>query len=131
MRFHSIFSFKYSERPNTLASRRLPDDVPEETKTRRIRGLQMLQRRIQLELHERAVGQRVEVLVDARSRRRDWEALRPDDRQHGRQLARAGRVGRAVRQRGDSSCRSQQPVGRAGRERLTASRRMRTPDAIP
>jgi len=73
VRFHSLFSFKYSERPNTLASRRLPDDVPEETKTRRIRGLQMLQRRIQLELHERAVGERVEVLVDARSRRRDWE----------------------------------------------------------
>ncbi len=73
VRFHSIFSFKYSERPNTLASRRLPDDVPEDTKTRRIRGLQMLQRRIQLELHERTVGERVEVLVDARSRRRDWE----------------------------------------------------------
>jgi tRNA-2-methylthio-N6-dimethylallyladenosine synthase len=73
VRFHSIFSFKYSERPNTLASKRLPDDVPEATKTRRIRGLQMLQRRIQLELHAHAVGARVEVLVDARSRRRDWE----------------------------------------------------------
>ena len=44
-----------------------------EVKTRRIRGLQLLQRRIQLELHEAAVGQTVEVLVDARSRRRDWE----------------------------------------------------------
>jgi tRNA-2-methylthio-N6-dimethylallyladenosine synthase len=73
VRYHSIFSFKYSERPNTLASRRLPDDVPEEAKTRRIRGLQLLQRRIQLELHEAAVGKRLEVLVDARSRRRDWE----------------------------------------------------------
>jgi tRNA-2-methylthio-N6-dimethylallyladenosine synthase len=73
VRYHSIFSFKYSERPNTLASRRLPDDVPEEAKTRRIRGLQLLQRRIQLELHEAAVGKRREVLVDARSRRRDWE----------------------------------------------------------
>jgi len=47
--------------------------VPEETKTRRIRGLQLLQRRIQHELHETAVGGRVEVLVDSRSRRRDWE----------------------------------------------------------
>ena len=73
VRFNSIFSFKYSERPNTLAAKRMPDDVPEETKTRRSRGLQLLQRRIQLELHERAIGQRVEVLVDARSRRRDWE----------------------------------------------------------
>jgi tRNA-2-methylthio-N6-dimethylallyladenosine synthase len=73
VRFHSIFSFKYSERPNTLAAKRLADDVPEEAKTRRIRGLQMLQRRIQLALHEEAVGRRIEVLVDARSRRRDWE----------------------------------------------------------
>ena len=73
VRYHSMFSFKYSERPNTLAAKKLQDDVPEEVKTRRIRGLQLLQRRIQLELHEAAVGQTVEVLVDARSRRRDWE----------------------------------------------------------
>ena len=73
VRYHSIFSFKYSERPNTLASRKLPDDVPEEAKTRRIRGLQLLQRRIQLELYEATVGERVEVLIDSRSRRRDWE----------------------------------------------------------
>jgi tRNA-2-methylthio-N6-dimethylallyladenosine synthase len=73
VRYHSMFSFKYSERPNTLASKRLPDDVPGEVKTRRIRALQALQRRIQIELHEAAVGQTVEVLIDSRSRRRDWE----------------------------------------------------------
>jgi tRNA-2-methylthio-N6-dimethylallyladenosine synthase len=73
VRFHSMFSFKYSERPNTLASKRLPDDVPEAVKTRRIRGLQLMQRRIQQQLHEASVGRSVEVLIDARSRRRDWE----------------------------------------------------------
>ena len=73
VRFHSMFSFKYSERPNTLASKRLPDDVPEEEKTHRIRALQQLQGRIQFELFERVVGTTVEVLVDSRSRRRDWE----------------------------------------------------------
>jgi tRNA-2-methylthio-N6-dimethylallyladenosine synthase len=73
VRYHSMFSFKYSERPNTLAAKRLPDDVRDEVKTRRIRGLQLLQRRIQQELHDAAVGERVEVLVDSRSRRRDWE----------------------------------------------------------
>ena len=73
VRYHSIFSFKYSERPNTLAAKKLPDDVPEAAKTRRIRALQLLQRGIQLELNGAAVGQRVEVLVDSRSRRRDWE----------------------------------------------------------
>ncbi len=73
VQYHSIFSFKYSPRPNTLASRKMPDDVPEGMKTERIRALQGRQREIQLALHERAVGRRVEVLVDARSRRRDWE----------------------------------------------------------
>jgi len=73
VRFHSMFSFKYSERPHTLAAKKLRDDVADEVKTRRIRGLQLLQRRIQQELHDAAIGQRVEVLVDSRSRRRDWE----------------------------------------------------------
>ena len=73
VRYHSIFSFKYSERPNTLASKRLTDDVPEEEKTRRIVELQALQRRIQLGLFEAVVGRTFDVLVDAASRRRDWE----------------------------------------------------------
>jgi tRNA-2-methylthio-N6-dimethylallyladenosine synthase len=55
--YHSIFSFKYSERPNTLASKRYADDVPEAEKTRRIVELQALQRDIQLALHQSAVGQ--------------------------------------------------------------------------
>ena len=71
--YHSMFSFKYSERPNTLASKRLPDDVTEAEKTRRIVALQSLQKRIQGELFARAVGTRQDVLVDSRSRRRDWE----------------------------------------------------------
>jgi tRNA-2-methylthio-N6-dimethylallyladenosine synthase len=73
VRYHSMFSFKYSERPNTLASKRLPDDVAEEEKTRRIVALQQMQRRIQWELHEESVGRTVEVLVDHTSRRRDSE----------------------------------------------------------
>ena len=72
-RYHSMFSFKYSTRPNTLASKRLQDDVVEEEKTRRIVALQALQRDIQAELHQQAVGRVEDVLVDARSRRRDWE----------------------------------------------------------
>ena len=71
--FHSIFSFKYSERPNTLADKRLPDDVPEEEKTRRIVALQALQRGIQTGLHERLIGSTVQVLIDSASRRRDTE----------------------------------------------------------
>ncbi len=73
IRYHSMFSFKYSVRPNTLASKRMADDVSEEEKTRRIVALQSLQRRIQLELHEASVGRTVQVLVDGVSRRREWE----------------------------------------------------------
>jgi tRNA-2-methylthio-N6-dimethylallyladenosine synthase len=71
--FHSMFSFKYSPRPNTLAEKRLPDDVPEQEKTRRIMALQALQRDVQTALNEQMVGQTFEVLVDAASRRRDTE----------------------------------------------------------
>jgi tRNA-2-methylthio-N6-dimethylallyladenosine synthase len=73
VRFHSMFSFKYSPRPNTLAEKRMPDDVDEDEKTRRIVALQGLQRSIQQELNEALVGSHVEVLVDAASRRRDSE----------------------------------------------------------
>jgi tRNA-2-methylthio-N6-dimethylallyladenosine synthase len=68
-----MFSFKYSPRPNTLSLKRMPDDVPEEEKTRRIVALQALQKDIQGELYQAMVGQVKPVLVDAVSRRREWE----------------------------------------------------------
>lgn len=71
--YHSMFSFKYSERPNTLASKRMPDDVPDEEKTRRIVALQALQRSIQSDLFQRSIGSTHQVLIDATSRRRAWE----------------------------------------------------------
>jgi tRNA-2-methylthio-N6-dimethylallyladenosine synthase len=73
VRYHSMFSFKYSPRPNTLALKRLEDDVAEEEKTRRIVALQSAQQRVQRGLYLAAVGRVMGVLVDARSRRRDWE----------------------------------------------------------
>ena len=73
VRFHSMFSFKYSPRPNTLAQQRMPDDVHEDEKTRRIMALQALQKGIQADLHAASVGRTVEVLVDTSSRRRPWE----------------------------------------------------------
>ena len=72
-RYHSMFSFKYSPRPNTLALKRMPDDVSEAEKTRRIVALQALQKTIQGELFAASVGRVEPVLVDATSRRRDWE----------------------------------------------------------
>jgi len=71
--YHSMFSFKYSERPGTLAAKRLPDDIPEGEKDRRLSVLQEIQKGIQLRLHEASVGSTVEVLVDGVSRRRETE----------------------------------------------------------
>jgi tRNA-2-methylthio-N6-dimethylallyladenosine synthase len=71
--YHSMFSFKYSPRPNTLASKRMPDDVSATEKTARIVALQELQRSIQTRLHEQAVGTSVEVLIDSAGRRRFQE----------------------------------------------------------
>src|SRR5204863_10075327 len=73
VRYHSMFSFKYSPRPNTLADKRMPDDVDEEEKTRRIVALQALQRDIQLEINARLVGRVEHVLIDSASRRRSTE----------------------------------------------------------
>jgi tRNA-2-methylthio-N6-dimethylallyladenosine synthase len=73
VQYHSMFSFKYSPRPNTLASKRMADDVSADEKTTRIVALQTLQRSIQTRLHEQAVGAELEVLVDSVSRRRIQE----------------------------------------------------------
>jgi tRNA-2-methylthio-N6-dimethylallyladenosine synthase len=72
-RYESMFSFKYSARPNTLATKRMPDDVSAQEKTVRIVALQALQRDIQTALHDAAVGTDVEVLVDSESRHREAE----------------------------------------------------------
>ena len=72
-RYHSMYSFKYSPRPNTLAIKRMPDDIPEAEKTRRILALQALQQAVQTAHFEAAIGTVEDVLVDGASRRRGHE----------------------------------------------------------
>jgi tRNA-2-methylthio-N6-dimethylallyladenosine synthase len=73
VRFHSMFSFVYSERPGTLAEKQLPDDVPADIKSRRLAQLQSLQKGIQQSLNAGHVGRTFEVLIDSVSRRRGTE----------------------------------------------------------
>jgi tRNA-2-methylthio-N6-dimethylallyladenosine synthase len=73
IRFHNMYSFKYSPRPRTLAGQRYVDDVSEPEKSRRIVALQQLQRTIQTEIFEAMVGQAYDVLIDGPSRRRPDE----------------------------------------------------------
>jgi tRNA-2-methylthio-N6-dimethylallyladenosine synthase len=63
VRYSSIFSFKYSPRPNTGALA-FGDHIPEEEKRRRLMILQEHQREIQIELNEACVGRVEEVLVE-------------------------------------------------------------------
>lgn len=55
---------RYSPRPQTVASRRMEDDIPEEEKMRRFRALEELQARIVGGINRRLVGETVEVLVE-------------------------------------------------------------------
>jgi tRNA-2-methylthio-N6-dimethylallyladenosine synthase len=61
VRFAGIFSFRYSPRPLTAASR-MADDVPFEVKRRRLLTLQNLQKTIQLEVNQTFSGRELEVL---------------------------------------------------------------------
>ena len=65
------FMFSYSERPGTMAARKLEDDVPEEVKKRRLSEIVALQQTIALERTQRFLGQEMEVLIERESKRSD------------------------------------------------------------
>ena len=67
--FDSAFMFKYSERPGTLASRMMPDNVSEEVKIDRLNRMIALQNELSAESHRREIGREVEVLVEGVSKR--------------------------------------------------------------
>jgi tRNA-2-methylthio-N6-dimethylallyladenosine synthase len=71
---------RYSPRPQTLAARRFPDDVPAEEKERRRKALDDLQAEIVGGINARLLGQTVEVLVEGKDRRKGrwWGRTRTD-----------------------------------------------------
>ncbi len=78
--FDSAFIFKYSERKQTIASRKFPDDVPDSVKTARVVLLNQLQRTISKACNERDIGTVQCVLVEAPSKKRPTEWLGRTDR---------------------------------------------------
>ena len=68
-RFDSAFMFKYSERPGTLASREMPDNIPEEVKIDRLNRMIALQNELSAESNRRDIGKEFEVLVEGVSKR--------------------------------------------------------------
>jgi len=70
--YDSIFSFKYSPRPNTPAIHR-EDSISDAEKSRRLTALMDRQREISRERNQRHLGQIVEVMVEGRnSARSQW-----------------------------------------------------------
>jgi tRNA-2-methylthio-N6-dimethylallyladenosine synthase len=75
IRFDSAFMFRYSERDLTYAAKKLPDDVPDPVKKRRLVEIIALQERISAESFAAQVGKRERVLVHGRSRRSEGQVV--------------------------------------------------------
>ena len=70
---------RYSERPGTVAARRLPDDVSEEAKWDRFRALEELQEQIVGEINAKYLGETIEVLFEEKVRGR-WKGRTPTNK---------------------------------------------------
>ena len=64
IRFDKVHVAAYASRPNTIADRKLADDVPDEEKRRRLQTIEALQERIADEINSTYFGRTVEVLID-------------------------------------------------------------------
>src|SRR3989475_5536030 len=70
--YDSIFTFKYSPRPNT-PSLALDDAIPEQEKSRRLEVLMAKQKEIQIIRYRKYIGTRAEVMVEGRNEaRKQW-----------------------------------------------------------
>lgn len=71
--FDSAFMFKYSERPGTLASKSMKDNVPEDVKIERLNRMIALQNELSLASNRRDIGKTFTVLVEGPSKRNPEE----------------------------------------------------------
>lgn len=67
--FDASFMFKYSERPGTMASKHMPDNVPEDVKIDRLNRMIALQNELSLESNRKDIGKEFDVLVEGISKR--------------------------------------------------------------
>lgn len=69
--YASAFMFKYSERPGTFSARHFEDDVPEQTKVRRLNEIIACQNELSAKSYMQDVGKDFEILVEGVSKRSD------------------------------------------------------------
>ena len=79
IQFDSAYIFKYSERKNTIAARKHPDDVPDHIKGARVSKLVDIQRRITLERNRRYIGQDLEILIEGDATRSSTQGMGKTD----------------------------------------------------
>jgi tRNA-2-methylthio-N6-dimethylallyladenosine synthase len=65
------FTFSYSERPGTMAARKLADDIPEEVKKRRLAEILVKQQETSLFRLQQNVGKTLRILVEGKSKKSD------------------------------------------------------------
>ena len=72
--FDAAFMFKYSERPGTVASRTLPDNISEEVKIDRLNRMIEVQNRLSAASNHAEIGKTRQVLVEGVSKRniKEW-----------------------------------------------------------
>lgn len=98
--FDAAFMFKYSERPGTLASKMMPDNVPEDVKIDRLNRMIALQNELSAESNHRQIGTEAEVLVEGVSKRSKEEMVGRTPQNRTVVFARNGaKVGDVVRVR--------------------------------
>lgn len=75
------FMFMYSERPGTMAARKLEDDIPEEIKKRRLAEIIDLQQKHSGYRTKQFVGKTVEILIEKESKKSnaEWSGRTPQN----------------------------------------------------
>jgi len=71
--YYTAFMFQYSERPDTVAAKKYPDDVPENVKNRRLNEIIALQNELSHISNNADLGKTAEVLVEGTSKRSNKE----------------------------------------------------------
>ena len=75
VKYSMSYMFFYSERPGTLAAKKYEDDVPLETKKRRLQEVIALQTKISNDLNQKDIGKTFKVLIEGDSKKsdKDWK----------------------------------------------------------
>lgn len=72
-KYDYAYMYFYSERPGTLAQRRYKDDVPLETKKRRLHEVVQMQNKLSLESNLKDIGKIFKILIEGDSKKSDTD----------------------------------------------------------